>query len=97
MPQSSTLGTVLSCDSLDDVSQRFAFAGVDSGLTSDGHKDDCDDEDTPLTEGASTSALASTSVSSPNAVPAVTSLAARRFHRRQLASVRHSLPSGWWV
>ncbi|KAJ7698655.1 hypothetical protein B0H17DRAFT_898127, partial [Mycena rosella] len=34
VPQSSTLGTVLSCDSLDDVAQRFAVAGVDSGLDS---------------------------------------------------------------
>ncbi|KAJ6616446.1 hypothetical protein B0H10DRAFT_1799499, partial [Mycena sp. CBHHK59/15] len=31
MPQSSTLGTVLSCDTPADIAQRFAIAGVDSG------------------------------------------------------------------
>ncbi|KAJ7636966.1 hypothetical protein FB45DRAFT_907905 [Roridomyces roridus] len=32
VPQSSTVGYVLSCDTTADIEQHFAFAGIDSGL-----------------------------------------------------------------
>ncbi|KAJ7253694.1 hypothetical protein B0H12DRAFT_1017440 [Mycena haematopus] len=82
VPQSSTLGVVLSCDNPDDISQRFAFAGVDSALNAT-TASDCDN-DAPAT---STSALPATSISSQSA--AATSLAVRRFHPRQIPNVRN--------
>jgi len=92
MPESSTLGTVLSCDSVDDISQRFAFAGVESGLGAGSNATDagdCDGEDEDgSTSEAATSSLSATPVLNTSAVAAAaTSLAARRFHRRQIVIV----------
>ncbi|KAJ7512517.1 hypothetical protein B0H11DRAFT_484493 [Mycena galericulata] len=86
LPQSSTLGTVLSCDSLSDISQHFAFAGVDSGpgnATDVSGDDGCDDSGSGV-EGNATSALPAAPVSSSNS--SAVSVPVRRFHRRQLSN-----------
>ncbi|KAJ7089267.1 hypothetical protein B0H15DRAFT_780275 [Mycena belliarum] len=96
VPQSSKLGVVLSCDSADDISQRFAFAGVDSGLESDdggdcdGDDDDDDDDDSSISAISTVSSPTSAPSSSAAAVTAAPGLANRRLHRRQLAGVSGS-------
>ncbi|KAJ7255275.1 hypothetical protein C8J57DRAFT_605348 [Mycena rebaudengoi] len=83
MPLTSSSGTVLSCDTLDDISQRFALAGIDSGL---GGEEDCEDEDADAddSEAAPGSSSAAFSASSESTLLA-SGLPARRFYRRQVA------------